>query len=51
MCVNRNGTMIDTWHRNAKLVADILVRHNLDLNRVEMHNTLMVKLSMLFKKN
>ncbi|HHU21303.1 MAG TPA: hypothetical protein GXZ51_02540 [Acholeplasma sp.] len=39
MCVNRNGTMIDTWHRNAKLVADILVRHNLDLNRVKMHNT------------
>jgi hypothetical protein len=41
MCVNHgSGSWItDTWHRNAKLVADILVRHDLGLNRVKMHNT------------
>ncbi|HOH58800.1 MAG TPA: N-acetylmuramoyl-L-alanine amidase, partial [Bacilli bacterium] len=39
MCVNTSGNIIDTWQRNAKLVADILTRHNLDTNRVKMHNT------------
>jgi len=41
MCVNHGSGswMTDTWHRNAKLVADILVRHDLGLNRVKMHNT------------
>lgn len=39
MCVNTSGNIIDTWQRNAKLVADILTRHDLDTNRVKMHNT------------
>lgn len=38
-CVNTNGDIIDTWQKNAKLVADILFRHNLDATRVKMHNT------------
>ena len=39
MNVNTSNDMYDTWQRTAKLVADILIRHNLDLTRVQMHNT------------
>lgn len=39
MCVNTSGDIYDTLQRNAKLVADILVRNNLDLTRVKQHNT------------
>ena len=39
MNVNSSGDMFDTLQRTAKLVADILVRNNLDLTRVKQHNT------------
>ena len=39
MNVNTSNDMYDTWQRTAKLVADILIRHDLDLTRVQMHNT------------
>ena len=39
MCVNTNGDIYDTLQRTAQLVADILIRNNLDLSRVKMHNT------------
>ena len=39
MNVNTSNDMYDTYQRTAKLVADILIRHNLDLTRVQMHNT------------
>lgn len=39
MCVNTTGDIYDTYQRNAKLVADILIRNNLDLTRVKQHNT------------
>lgn len=39
MCVNTSGDIYDTLQRNAKLVADILIRNNLDLTRVKQHNT------------
>ena len=38
MCVNVSSDMYDTLQRTAKLVADILIRNNLDLTRVKMHN-------------
>ncbi|MBO7080340.1 MAG: N-acetylmuramoyl-L-alanine amidase, partial [Bacilli bacterium] len=39
MNVNSSGDMFDTLQRTAKLVADILIRNNLDLTRVKQHNT------------
>ena len=40
MNVNTNDNDIyDTWQRTAKLVADILIRNNLDTTRVKQHNT------------
>ena len=39
MCVNIGGDIYDTWQRTSQLVADILVRNNLDITRVKMHNT------------
>ena len=39
MCVNVSSDMYDTLQRTAQLVADILIRNNLDLSRVKMHNT------------
>ena len=39
MCVNTGGDIYDSYQRNAKLVADILIRNNLDLTRVKQHNT------------
>lgn len=39
MCVNTSGDIYDTYQRNAKLVADILIRNDLDLTRVKQHNT------------
>ena len=39
MCVNQSGDIYDSYQRNAKLVADILYRNNLDLTRVKQHNT------------
>lgn len=39
MCVNMSGDLYDTWQRTASLVADILIRNNLDLTRVQQHNT------------
>ena len=39
MCVNTTTDMFDTLQRTAKLVADILIRNNLDLTRVKQHNT------------
>lgn len=38
-CVNATGDAYDTWQRTAMLVADILIRNNLDVTRVKMHNT------------
>ena len=37
--VNTSNDMYDTWQRTAQLVADILLRNNLDTTRVYMHNT------------
>ena len=39
MSVNTSNDMYDTYQRTAKLVADILIRNNLDLTRVQQHNT------------
>ena len=39
MSVNTKNDMYDTYQRTAKLVADILIRNNLDLTRVKQHNT------------
>ena len=39
MNVNTSDDSYDTWQRTAKLVADILIRNNLDPTRVQMHNT------------
>ncbi len=39
MSVNTTNDMYDTYQRTAKLVADILIRNNLDLTRVQQHNT------------
>src|SRR5690606_10201146 len=39
MNVNRNGDIIDTVQRTAKLVANLLEENNLSNNRVIMHNT------------
>ena len=39
MSVNTSNDMYDTYQRTAKLVADILVRNNLDTTRVKQHNT------------
>lgn len=39
MAVNTTGDIYDTFQRNAKLVADILIRNDLDLTRVKQHNT------------
>lgn len=39
MCVNTSGDKYDTIQRTAMLVADILVRNDLDLTRVKQHNT------------
>jgi len=39
MCSNLSGDIYDTFQRTAKLVADILLRNNLDTTRVKMHNT------------
>lgn len=39
MSVNTSGDIYDTYQRTAKLVADILIRNNLDLTRVKQHNT------------
>lgn len=38
MCVNVSNDSYDSWQRTARLVADILIRNNLDLSRVTMHN-------------
>ena len=39
MNVNTTNDIYDTWQRTAKLVADILIRNNLDTTRVKLHNT------------
>jgi len=39
MCVNTNGDIYDTWQRTAKLVASLMVEHNLGIERVIQHNT------------
>ena len=39
MNVNLTNDIYDTWQRTGQLVADILIRNNLDLTRVKMHNT------------
>ena len=40
MCVSTsNNNMFDTYMRTSQLVADILIRYNLDLSRVKQHNT------------
>ena len=39
MCMNTAGDIYDSYQRNAQLVADILIRNNLDLTRVKQHNT------------
>ena len=39
MCVNYTNDIYDTYQRTAQLVADILVRNNLDVTRVKQHNT------------
>ena len=39
MCVNLSGDIYDTWQRTAQLVADILLRNNLDPTRTYQHNT------------
>lgn len=38
MNVNTSNDTYDSWQRTARLVADILIRNNLDLTRVMMHN-------------
>ncbi len=39
MCVNLSGDLYHTWQLTAGLVADILIRNNLDCTRVKQHNT------------
>ena len=39
MCSNLSGDIYDTFQRTAQLVADILLRNDLDTTRVKMHNT------------
>ena len=39
MCVNVSGDIYDTWQRTGQLVADILIRNGLTLDRVKEHNT------------
>ncbi len=39
MCVNTGGDIYTSYQVNAQLVADILIRNNLDLTRVKQHNT------------
>ena len=39
MCVNTTGDIYDTWQRNAKLVGMLLEKYNLDLTRVQQHNS------------
>ena len=39
MCVNTSGDIYTSYQVNAQLVADILIRNNLDLTRVKQHNT------------
>ena len=39
MCVNTSGDIYTSYQVNSQLVADILVRNNLDLTRVKQHNT------------
>ena len=39
MCMNTAGDIYDSYQRNAQLVADILLRNNLDPTRVKQHNT------------
>jgi N-acetylmuramoyl-L-alanine amidase CwlA len=37
--MNTSGDIYDSYQRNAQLVADILLRNNLDPTRVKQHNT------------
>ena len=39
MCVNVSSDVYDTWQRTGQLVADILIRNGLGLDRVKEHNT------------
>ena len=39
MCVNVSSDIYDTWQRTGQLVADILIRNGLTLDRVKEHNT------------
>ena len=39
MNVNTSSDIMDTWQRTGQLVADILLRYDLDTTRVKMHNT------------
>lgn len=43
MCQNEGNDLYMTWHRTAKLVADILKRHSLNTTRVKQHNDFMGK--------
>lgn len=38
MCQDQGNDLYMTWHRTAKLVADILKRHSLDTTRVKQHH-------------
>lgn len=38
MCVNTDGDVYDSWQRTAKLVADILLRNDLNIYCVKQHN-------------
>ena len=39
MCVNTSGDIYTSYQVNSQLIADILLRNNLDLTRVKQHNT------------
>ena len=39
MCVNTSGDIYTSYQVNSQLIADILIRNNLDLTRVKQHNT------------
>ena len=39
MCVNTSGDIYTSYQVNSQLVADILIRNNLDLTRVYQHNS------------
>ena len=39
MCVNTGGDIYTSYQVHAQLIADILLRNNLDLTRVKQHNT------------